>query len=157
MSAPIGSGDEADAVYGDEVYADGVSDTDDVDENETLTGGYQGELADTGYSPPDREPVNTRWGTTAFEEAQGEPLDLLLAEEEPDVFDAEPAPLTDEDARAGRLVAPNAGIGPDDEKDEVAFDAGYAGSAASAEEAAVHVVDEDDAMTSDDGSDYSAP
>ena len=150
MSAPIGSGDEADAVYGDEVYAAGVSDTDDVDENETLTGGYQGELADTGYTPPDREPKNTRYGTTAFEESQGESLDQLLAEEEPDVFEQE-APLDDADPRAGRLVAENEGIGPDDEKDEVAFDVGLAGSAASAEEAAVHVVSEDDAPTSDDG------
>lgn len=153
MSAPIGSGDEAEAVFGDEVYAVGVSDTDDVDENETLSGGYQGELADTGYSPPDTEPVNTRWGTTAFEESQGEPLDQLLAEEEPDVFatDFSTAPLSEEDPRAGRLVAENAGIGPDEEKDEVARDVGLAGSAASAEEAAMHVVDEDDAPTSDDG------
>ncbi len=150
MTAPIGSGDEADAVYGDEVYADGVSDTDDVDENETLTGGYQGELADTGYSPPDREPQNTRYGTTAFEESQGESLDQLLSEEEPDAFEQE-APLDDADPRAGRLVAENEGIGPDEEKDEVATDVGFAGSAASAEEAAVHIVDEDDAPTSDDG------
>ena len=150
MSAPIGSGDEADAVYGDEVYADGVSDTDDVDENETLAGSYQGELADTMYSPPDRDPGTDRWGTTAFEESQGESLDQLLSEEEPDVFERE-APLDDADPRAGRLVAENEGIGPDEEKDEVATDVGFAGSAASAEEAAVHVVDEDRAPTSDDG------
>jgi hypothetical protein len=143
MSAPTGSGDEADAVYGDEVYANGVSDTDDVDENETLAGDYQGELADTGYSPPDREPKNTRWGTTAFEESQGESLDQLLSEEEPDVFETE-APLDDEDPRAGRLVSESGEIGPDDEKDEVAFDAGFAGAASSAEEAAVHIVDEDE-------------
>lgn len=153
MSAPIGSGDEADAVYGDEVYAAGVSDTDDVDENETLTGSYQGELADTGYSPPEREPQNTRYGTTALEESQGESLDQLLSEEEPDVFDTDfsGAALSEEDPRAGRLVAENEGIGPDEEKDEVARDSGFAGSAASAEEAAVHIVDEDDAPTSDDG------
>jgi hypothetical protein len=156
MSAPIGSGDEADAVYGDEVYADGVSDTDDVDENETLTGDYQGELADTGYSPPDRDPGTDRWGTTAFEEREGESLDQLLAEEEPDVFEQE-APLDDSDPRAGRLVAENEGIGPDEEKDEVATDVGFAGAASSAEEAAVHVVDEDDAPTSDDPDGYLNP
>lgn len=156
MSAPTGSGDEADAVYGDEVYAAGVSDTDDVDENETLAGSYQGELADTGYSPPDRDPGTDRWGTTALEEAEGEPLDVRLAEEEPDVFEQD-APLDDADPRAGRLVAPGGEIGEDTEKDEIATDVGFAGSAASAEEAAIHVVDEDDAPTSDDGSDYSTP
>ena len=125
----------------------------DVDENETLDGSYQGELADTMYSPPDRDPGTDRWGTTAFEESQGESLDQLLSEEEPDVFEQE-APLDDADPRAGRLVAENEGIGPDEEKDEVATDAGFAGSAASAEEAAVHVVDEDDAPTSDDPDGY---
>jgi hypothetical protein len=50
------------------------------------------------------------------------------------------------DPRAGRLVAPDAGVGPDLEKDEVAYDAGKAGSAATAEEAAVHVIDEDEAF-----------
>jgi len=47
------------------------------------------------------------------------------------------------DVRAGRLVSPSGGIGPDAEKDEVAQDVGIAGGAAGAEEAAVHVVDED--------------
>ncbi|MEJ5944373.1 DUF5709 domain-containing protein [Pseudokineococcus basanitobsidens] len=49
------------------------------------------------------------------------------------------------DVRAGRLVDPSGGIGPDTEKDEVARDAGLAGGAAGAEEAAVHVVDDQDA------------
>lgn len=143
MSAPIGSGDEAEAVYGDEVYADGVEDTEELNESETLTGSYQDETLDTSYDPPDRAPKNTRYGTTALEEAEGESLDQLLAEEESDVFDRE-APLDDADPRAGRLVSESGEIGPDTEADEVAFDAGFAGSAASAEEAAVHIVDEDE-------------
>lgn len=49
------------------------------------------------------------------------------------------------DVRAGRLVSPSGGIGPDAEKDEVARDVGIAGGAAGAEEAAVHVVDADEA------------
>ncbi|MEJ5913792.1 DUF5709 domain-containing protein [Pseudokineococcus sp. 1T1Z-3] len=47
------------------------------------------------------------------------------------------------DVRAGRLVDTAGGIGPDVEKDAVARDVGLAGGAAGAEEAAVHVVDED--------------
>lgn len=44
------------------------------------------------------------------------------------------------DARAGRLVEPDQGAGEDREKSAVASDAGVDGGAASAEEAAVHVV-----------------
>jgi hypothetical protein len=44
------------------------------------------------------------------------------------------------DDRAGRLVAPDEGTHEDDEEDLLADDVGIAGAAASAEEAAVHVV-----------------
>ena len=44
------------------------------------------------------------------------------------------------DLRAGRLVDPNEGIGPDVDKDLVGLDVGIDGGAASAEEAAMHVV-----------------
>jgi hypothetical protein len=47
------------------------------------------------------------------------------------------------DPRAGRLVEEDEGAHPDDESDLVARDAGISGAGASAEEAAVHVVDED--------------
>ena len=46
--------------------------------------------------------------------------------------------------RSGRLVAPDEGAHEDEEKDLVATDVGIDGGAASAEEAAMHVVDEDD-------------
>jgi hypothetical protein len=45
------------------------------------------------------------------------------------------------DRRAGRLVAPDEGVDVDDESDLLASDVGIDGSAASAEEAAVHVID----------------
>ena len=106
-----------------------------------------------------------RFGTTAAEQQEGESLDRQLAEEEPDTaFDAddeEPWDSTgDEDVadedidglllddgpdpRAGRLVAEDEGAHIDDKADLVARDAGIDGGAATAEEAAVHVVDEDD-------------
>ncbi len=44
------------------------------------------------------------------------------------------------DRRAGRLVDPNEGIGEDTEKDMIGEDVGIDGAAASAEEAAVHIV-----------------
>jgi hypothetical protein len=48
------------------------------------------------------------------------------------------------DPRAGRLVAEDEGAHPDDEADLVARDVGIDGGAASAEEAAIHVVEDDD-------------
>jgi len=46
------------------------------------------------------------------------------------------------DPRAGRLVAPDEGAHAVEEAEMIATDVGRAGYAASAEEAAVHIVDE---------------
>jgi hypothetical protein len=48
------------------------------------------------------------------------------------------------DDRAGRLLAPDEGAHEDTEKDLVARDVGISGAGAGAEEAAVHVIEEDD-------------
>lgn len=50
--------------------------------------------------------------------------------------------FAERDVRAGRLVAPDEGAHTDTEKDLVADDVGIAGAGASAEEAAVHVVED---------------
>ena len=78
-----------------------------------------------------------------------ETLDDRLAQEEPEVWDR---PVTGEDVndgevgdrRAGRLVDPNGGIGEDTEKDLFGHDVGFDGAGASAEEAAVHIVPDDE-------------
>ncbi|HME79479.1 MAG TPA: DUF5709 domain-containing protein, partial [Mycobacterium sp.] len=46
--------------------------------------------------------------------------------------------------RAGRLVAPDRGFGEDTEAELVAEDVGISGGAASAEEAAIHIIDDGD-------------
>ena len=46
--------------------------------------------------------------------------------------------------RAGRLVAPDRGYGEDTEAELVAEDVGISGGAASAEEAAIHIIDNGD-------------
>ena len=133
-----------DTAYGDEVYVGGDDDAEYLDQAETLTGdGAEfDEPLDTSYSPPDNSPVATRFGNTAAEQAEGESLDQRLAQEVPDIS---PDDVTDEAApRAGRLIAPDEGAHEDLEAAPVAFDAGKAGSAATAEEAAMHIVDEDD-------------
>jgi hypothetical protein len=130
--------------FGDEVYTAGDDDAEYLDQAETLTGegAELDEPLDTSYSPPDFSPVATRFGNTAAEQAEGESLDQRLAQEVPDIT---PDDVTDEAApRAGRLIAPDEGAHEDTEAAPVAFDAGKAGSAATAEEAAMHIVDEDD-------------
>lgn len=111
-----------------------------------------GDELDRGYSPPEKWSAAEGYGNTPWEEAHGESLDQRIRQEEP-----EPDPYAadrDEDEtdmdggqvgdqRSGRLVAPDQGLGEDDEKDSVASDVGIDGAAASAEEAAMHVMDED--------------
>lgn len=131
--------------FGDSVYegGDAVEDAENLDPVENLTGDDPDETMQTGYSPPDREPKHLRSAPTPDEEQTGESLDQKLAEEEPDLS-VEDVPMQEAAPRAGRLVAPDEGAHPDEEKDEVASDVGPAGYASSAEEAAVHIEPEDE-------------
>jgi hypothetical protein len=157
------------------------------DASETLAGNPGDDPLDTGLAPPERWSAAMRYGTTAQEQEQGESLDQILAEEEPDVFaqqsqedgedeedadedeadyasnadytasddDDEDEDVADQDLdgqllddgpdpRAGRLVASDEGTRADGEADLVATDVGIDGGGASAEEAALHVVEDDD-------------
>jgi Family of unknown function (DUF5709) len=129
--------------FGDSVYESGVEDAEDFDPVESLTGDDPDEPFDTSYSPPDHRPSATRWGTTDFEQAQGEPLDLRLSEEEPDI-DVDGGALDVADRRAGRIVQPDEGAHSDTESEAIATDVGTAGYGSSAEEAAMHVIEADD-------------
>ena len=109
-----------------------------------------GEPLDEGYSPPEKWSAAQRYGNTPLEEQLGESLDQRLAQEvpEPDPYDAaasEAEHVGGEvgEERSGRLVAGDEGVAQDTEKDLVAEDVGIDGAGASAEEAAVHVIDED--------------
>jgi hypothetical protein len=136
------------------------------DTSETLDDDMIEDPLDTGVIPPQHWSAGMRFGTTAEEEEQGESLDQLLAEEEPDDNDLDAGdelPESDgqdedagdedvdglllddgEDPRAGRLVAEDEGAHPVGEADLVARDTGIDGGAASGEEAAMHVVEDDD-------------
>jgi hypothetical protein len=107
------------------------------------------DVLDEGYSPPEKYSPGEGFGSTADEQLQGESLDQRVAQEEPDVdpyADEEVEDYDDEvgDQRSGRLVDPDGGIGEDTEKDLVGDDVGIDGAGASAEEAAVHTVRDDD-------------
>ena len=135
------------------------------DASDTLDGNPGDDPLDRGVIPPERWSAAMRFGSTADEQDEGESLDQLLAEEEPDIVpeveDERPEDIAgDEDAadedvdglllddgpdpRAGRLVAEDEGAHPAAEADLVARDVGIDGAAATAEEAAVHVVEDDD-------------
>jgi hypothetical protein len=116
-----------------------VDDDDQLTQEDTLIDRGVDDLLDEGYSPPDR------WR----EPRDHETLDELLAEEEPDpAMRLDESDYVDEqagddevgDRRSGRLVAPDAGFGVDDEAELLGTDVGIDGGAASAEEAAVHII-----------------
>jgi hypothetical protein len=125
----------------DDLYVGGFAGNDQVDPSESLTGDNTEDPLDAGYSPPERESHSWR-GDTADEAREGESLDRHLAEEEPVVWDDDSDDVEAE-PRAGRLVAPDEGAHERTESDEVAEDVGRAGAGSSAEEAAVHVVEDD--------------
>ncbi|MGO9154221.1 DUF5709 domain-containing protein [Mycobacterium sp.] len=116
------------------------------------------DVLDEGYSPPERP-----YGRGAF--GPSESIDEHLAEEEQDPLSRIGDPLDEEEqqrsdeaereiefpqrrevgsVRAGRLVAPDRGFGEDTEAELVAEDVGISGGAASAEEAAIHIIDDGD-------------
>ena len=142
-------GDGAGELYGD--YS--VDDEDQPSNLEDLGDSDIEDELDRGYSPPESYSAGQGFGNTPYEEATGETLDQRVAQEipEPDPYaegrsDSHDDPPVDRevgDARAGRLVAPDEGLGEDTEKDLVADDVGIDGAAASAEEAAMHVVPDD--------------
>ncbi len=55
-----------------------------LDASDTLEGRPGDDPLDTGYAPPDRWSAGEGFGNTVSEERQGESLDQLLAEEEPE-------------------------------------------------------------------------
>lgn len=124
----------------DEVEDEGV-----LDASDTLEGDPGDDPLDAGILPTDRWSAGEGFGTTSAEERTGESFDQLLAEQEPDIDPyAAPGTVTEEtdETLAGRLVAEDEGLGQVEDADLVARDVGTDGGTDSAEEDAVHVVDD---------------
>lgn len=132
-----------------------VDDENQLQPEDTLDDRGVADVLDEGYSPAEKWSPGEGFGNTADEALAGETLDQRLAQEEPELD-----PYAEEDtenvggpevggARSGRLVAPDEGLSSDDEKDMVAEDVGIDGAGASAEEAAVHIVDEEEDLYED--------
>ena|ERR1700722_9365879 len=136
-----------------------------LDGSDTLDGNPGDDPLDRGVAAPDHWSAGLRYALRGEEDSES--LDELLAEEEPDDSDDPDAESWDENAtdedvarlerndrpdpRAGRLVAPDEDTDDvsdtllDWEGEEVARDTGIDGGAATAEEAAMHVIDDEDA------------
>ncbi len=162
MSENPGRDTDDDVSYGDE---------DQLQPEDTLEQDGVDDVLDRGYSPPEKLRGSIAHGVTAEEQGRDETIEERIHQEvpdpssaygapdnesgldeprvggdDPDAIDAEDDWLGDGevgDARAGRLVSPDEGLGSDEEKDLVGEDVGIDGAAASAEEAAVHLVDEE--------------
>jgi Family of unknown function (DUF5709) len=144
-----------------------LDDEDQLQPEDTLDDRGVDDLLDEGYSPPERSRGVDAFGTTLAEQRQGESIEQRLAHEEPDPSSAFEDPLADSDMvggddpdaiaaeddflgdgevgdrRGGRLVAPDEGAHEDTESDLVGDDVGIDGGGSSAEEAAIHIVEDD--------------
>lgn len=159
----------ADETIEDDLTAYSVDDETQVQPEDSLDGPQDADALDAGIVANDRPQGVDAWGTTAFEQEHRETIDQRLSQEVPDdggaygrptdhveaadapgPEDADDADAADDawdgtsEPRAGRLVAPDEGAHEDDEAGAVATDVGIDGGAASAEEAAMHVVSEDE-------------
>jgi hypothetical protein len=119
---------------------------------------------DEGYIAPDHWSPAQGFGNTAAEMAGNETIEQRMTQEEPEPdpnapevhWNAANEPRQVGSKRAGRLVAAGGGIDVEDtEAESVASDVGISGGAASAEEAAMHIIEGDD--DSDDNSGDSTP
>ena len=130
----------------------GEGDSDQLSREDTLVERGVDDLLDEGYSPPERD-RSTHYGETAWEESHRETIDQRAAQEEPEVWEQRPRISGDrEELRAGRLVEDDNAVLAG-HTDSFAIDAGVSGGAASAEEAAIHLIEEEYVDEDDDPED----
>ena len=135
-------------------YADQSSGEDNVEQlqpADTLIDRGVDDVLDEGYIAPDNWSPAQGFGNTPAEMRQRENLDMRVKQEEPEAEAPDDSPWNPEgesrevgSVRAGRLVDTG-----ERDHESVAFSVGIAGGAASAEEAAMHVItleDDDDVV-----------
>ena len=144
MSEPIDTFDHEEV--------DASEQLDQLSQSDSLINRGVDDVLDEGYTPPENWSPAQGFGTTAAEMAQGETIEQRVAQEVPEV---DPNKLTGPwnptheprevgSQRAGRLVDAAAGTGLDVEAESIAEDVGIDGAGATAEEAAMHIINEDD-------------
>ncbi|MFE3518450.1 DUF5709 domain-containing protein [Streptomyces sp. NPDC059166] len=146
---------------GDDVYQPNGSDgddrpTDDLDPENVIDEPGLDDILDTGYSPPEKPLGVSKYGTTGEEQREGESLDRRLAQEVPETGALaaddpgdEPEDNGPEENDAGGERAGRVAVADEDPANRrnnrvLGHDVGIDGGAASAEEAAVHIQEEDE-------------
>jgi hypothetical protein len=123
----------------------------------TDSGSAQEELLDASegdnepWSPPDLQPRNTEWGTTASEQAQDETIDQRITQEEPDPGTAYGAP----DNESGLDRRPGDQVGGDD-PDAIAAEDDWLGDAEVGDAEAGELVEPDEGVRTDTEKDLEA-
>ncbi|MEO8518909.1 MAG: DUF5709 domain-containing protein [Dermatophilaceae bacterium] len=144
-----------------------LDEEDQLQAEDTLDDRGVDDLLDEGYSPPERPRGVDAFGTTLTEQRQGESIEQRLAHEVPDPSNMLEDPLAESDRvggddpdsiaaeddflgdpevgsrRTGRLTAPDEGSHEDTESEMVANDVGIDGGGSSAEEAAMHIIEDE--------------
>ncbi|MFP5415694.1 MAG: DUF5709 domain-containing protein [Actinomycetes bacterium] len=131
---------------------DGEDHVEQLQPEDTLVDRGVEDVLDEGYIAPDNWSPGQGFGNTPAEMRQGETLEMRMAQEVPESEGPDDTPWNPDgeprqvgSLRAGRLVAADAGDGGEDTTSEaVAYSVGIAGGAASAEEAAMHIIEPDD-------------
>lgn len=120
-------------------------DTNQLPGEDTLAEPDDDTMLEEGYSPPDH-PRPNHFGETAWEQAHGETLSQRLAEEEPEVWeDRAPGDPNLTPDGAGQLVEDGDAVAAGG-TDAFAVETGSTAGTVSAEEGAIHIVDEKDVV-----------
>ena len=136
----------------DEAVPDESEQLDQLQPAETLLDRGVTDVLDEGYVTGENWSPAQGFGNTPAEMRKGETLEMRIAQESPEpVKDATPwnvdpsEPREVGHLRAGRLVDANGGLpGSDKEAESIGKDVGIDGGAATAEEAAMHIIDDYD-------------
>ncbi|MCW5953639.1 MAG: hypothetical protein KIT69_15400 [Propionibacteriaceae bacterium] len=133
----------------DEAVPEESEQLDQLQPDDSLVDRGVADVLDEGYVTPERWSPAQGFGNTPAEMRRGETLEQRITQETPEVVPDDtpwnPDPTEPREVgrlRAGRLVDANGGYpGEDAEAESVGHDVGIAGGAASAEEAAMHIID----------------
>lgn len=130
-----------------EVEGSHAEQLDQLQEADSLIDRGVDDVLDEGYTAPERWSPAQGFGNTVAEMRQGESLEQRLRQEQPEVI-GDDRPWNPEGEhrevgreRVGRLMA----VQGSGREDTLGVDVGFAGGAASAEEAAMHIISEEDA------------
>ncbi len=136
----------------DEAVPEESEQLDQLQPDETLLDRGVEDVLDEGYVTSENWSPAQGFGNTPAEMREGETLEMRITQEQPEPVKDDtpwnPDPSEDREVgklRAGRLVDANGGVpGLDTEAESIGHDVGIDGGAASAEEAAMHIIDDYD-------------